>query len=292
MTDQQYYQNSANWGSYQYVTLDELVNNYMLINVGDDQLISNIRRYKALFYAKQAVKEMSFDASREAKSIEYIVGSDLKMILPHDYVNYVRLSLEINGELLPMSESLSRISTPAYVQDANNDLTFDINGNVITGQSELDIRRLDQSIYSGPGAYNGCSGWCLDGNWYFDGQAGGSFGLETDRANTNGTFTINKQSGIIDFANNITGQRVVLEYISDGLKVDDSEVRIHKMAESYVYAYITWCILDSKVNIQEYIVRRAMNKKSSLLRNLKLRLSNIKAGNLLMIMRGQNKQIK
>ena len=44
MTDQQYYQNSANWGSYQYVTLDELVNNYMLINVGDDQLISNIRR--------------------------------------------------------------------------------------------------------------------------------------------------------------------------------------------------------------------------------------------------------
>jgi hypothetical protein len=49
-----------------------------------------------------------------------------------------------------MSESLSRISTPAYVQDANNDLTFDINGNVITGQSELDIRRLDQSLYSGP----------------------------------------------------------------------------------------------------------------------------------------------
>ena len=292
MTDQQYYQNSANWGSYQYVTLDELVNNYMLINVGDDQLISNIRRYKALFYAKEAVKEMSFDTSREARSIEYIVGSDLKMILPHDYVNYVKLSLEINGILLPMSESLSRISTPAYVQDANNDLTFDINGNVITGQSELDIRRIDQSLYSGPGVYNNCMGWCFGGNWYFDGQAGGRFGLETDRANVNGTFTINKRSGVIDFANNITGQRVVLEYISDGLEVDDSEVRIHKMAEKYVYAYITWCILDSKVNIQEYIVRRARDKKSSLLRNLKIRLSNIKAGNLLMIMRGQNKQIK
>lgn len=292
MTDQQYYQNSANWGSYQYVTLDELVNNYMLINVGDDQLISNIRRYKVLFYAKEAVKEMNFDASREAKSIEYIVGSDLNMILPHDYVNCVRLSLEIDGVLLPMSEDLSQISSPAYVQDANNDLTFDIDGNVITGESELDIRRLDQSLYSGPGVYNNCMGWCFGGNWYFDGQAGGRFGLETDRANVNGTFRINKRSGVINFANNITGQRVVLEYISDGLEDGDTAVRIHKMAAKYVNAYITWCILDSKVNIQEYIVRRARDKKSSLLRNLKIRLSNIKAGNLLMIMRGQNKQIK
>ena len=292
MTDQQYYQNSANWGSYQYVTLDELVNNYMLMNVGDDQLVNNIRRYKVLFYAKEAVKEMNFDASREAKSIEYIVGSELNMILPHDYVNYVRLSLEINGALLPMSEDLSQISTPAYVQDSSNDLTFDINGNVITGESELDIRRLDQSLYSGPGAYNGCWGWCLDGSWYFNGQAGGRYGLETDRANANGTFRINKRSGVINFASNITGQRVVLEYISDGLEEGDTEVRIHKMAEKYVYAYITWCILDSKINIQEYVVKRARDKKSALLRNLKIRLSNIKAGNLLMVMRGQDKQIK
>lgn len=292
MTDQQYYETEANWGSYQYVSLTDLVNNYMLINVGDDQLVSNVRRYKVLFYAKEAVKELNYDSARESKSIEYIVGSDLKMILPHDYVNIVKLSLEVNGVLLPMTESLSRISTPAYVQDANNDLTFDIDGNVITGESELDVRRLDQSLYSGPGAYNGCMGWCLDGNWYFDFQSGGRYGLNTDRANANGTFTINKNSGIIDFASNITGQRVVLEYITDGLEDGDTNVQVHKMAEKYVYSYISWCILDSKINIQEYIVRRARDKKSSLLRNLKIRLSRIKAGELLMVMRGQDKQIK
>lgn len=292
MTDQQYYENEENWGSYQYVSLSDIVNNYMLIHVGNDKLVNNVRRYDILFFAKEAVKELNFDASREVKAIEYIVGSDLNMILPHDYVNYVRLSLEVDGVLFPMSENLSEISARAYIQDSNNDLTFDINGNVITGESELDVRRLDQSLYTGPGAYNGCMGWCVGGDWYFGYQIGSRYGLETDRANSNGTFRINKKTGVINFASNIVGQRVVLEYITDGLEEGDTGTQIHKMAEKYVYSYITWCILDNKIGIQEYIVRRARDKKSALLRNLKIRLSNIKAGNLLMVMRGKDKRIK
>ena len=44
--------------------------------------------------------------------------------------------------------------------------------------------------------------------------------------------------------------------------------------------------------MQEYIVRRAQKDKSSLLRNAKIRLSNIHPGRLLMNLRGQDKWIK
>lgn len=290
MTEEVYYSDDANWGSYQYVSINDIVNNYMLNNVGDDKLVNNTQRHLVLFYAKEAVKELTFDSLREVNVIEYIVQDDLKMILPHDYVNYVRLSLEVNGVLLPMSQNLSEISAKKYIQDSNGDLTFDINGNVVTGQSELDIRRLEQSLYTGPGIYSGCYGWCVDGDWYFGFSFGSRYGLNTAEANANGTFRINKKSGVINFASNISGQRVVLEYISDGLY--DGSAQVHKMAEKFVYAYITWCILDSKIGIQEYIIRRARDKKSALLRNLNIRLGQQHAGDLLMVMRGKDKRLK
>ena len=85
----------------------------------------------------------------------------------------------------------------------------------------------------------------------------------------------------------------MLEYISDGLENnDDSKITVHKLAEDYLYSYIKWAILDNRIGIQEYVVRRAMKDKSAKLRNAKLRLSNIKAGRLLMPLRARDKWIK
>ena len=51
-------------------------------------------------------------------------------------------------------------------------------------------------------------------------------------------------------------------------------------------------ILNSKYGVQEYIVRRTQKRKSALLRNAKIRLSNIHPGRLLMNLRGQSKWLK
>ena len=51
ITDYAYYQNSGNnpndqnWGSYQYVSLSDIVNNFMLMYQGNHELINNINRY-------------------------------------------------------------------------------------------------------------------------------------------------------------------------------------------------------------------------------------------------------
>ena len=86
---------------------------------------------------------------------------------------------------------------------------------------------------------------------------------------------------------------MVLEYVSDGMEGgDDSKISVNKLFEEYIYAYIKYSILNSRLGVQEYIVRRAQKDKSSLLRNAKIRLSNIHPGRLLMNLRGQDKWIK
>jgi hypothetical protein len=67
---------------------------------------------------------------------------------------------------------------------------------------------------------------------------------------------------------------------------------VNKLFEEYIYAYINYCILDSKLGVQEYIVNRARKRKTALLRNAKIRISNIHPSRLLMAMRGQDKWIK
>ena len=67
---------------------------------------------------------------------------------------------------------------------------------------------------------------------------------------------------------------------------------MNKLFEEFIYAYIKFSILNSQIGVQEYIVNRARKDKSSLLRNAKIRLSNIHPGRLLMNLRGQDKWLK
>ena len=86
---------------------------------------------------------------------------------------------------------------------------------------------------------------------------------------------------------------MVLEYVSDGMMGgDDSQVMVNKLFEEYVYAYIQYAILNSKLGVQEYVVNRAKKNKSALLRNAKIRISNIHPGRLLMNLRGRDKWLK
>ena len=91
----------------------------------------------------------------------------------------------------------------------------------------------------------------------------------------------------------MAGNLCIVEYVSDGMENgDDSLVTVNKLFEEYVYAYIQYAILNSKFGVQEYVVNRARKRSSSLLRNAKIRISNIHPGRLLQNMRGMDKWIK
>ena len=73
---------------------------------------------------------------------------------------------------------------------------------------------------------------------------------------------------------------------------NDAEIYVNKLFEEFVYAYIRYAIVSSRLGVQEYIVSRARKEKSALLRNAKIRISNIHPGRLLMNLRGRDKWIK
>ena len=73
---------------------------------------------------------------------------------------------------------------------------------------------------------------------------------------------------------------------------DDSKISVNKLFEEYVYASIQYAILNSKFGVQEYVVGRARKRSSALLRNAKIRISNIHPGRLIQNIRGMDKWIK
>ena len=304
LSQYQYYDNNggspqeANWGSYQYVSLTDIVNNFLLMYSGNHSLINNEERYKVLFHAKRAIQELNYDAFKEVKVLELSVVDSLRFVLPHDYVNWVRISMYKDGWLRPLTENIQTLSSNAYLQDQKGNILFDQNGNILQPQySDIDFDRLmktKKSIYLNQGnQFDGQYGWNYDGMWYFDYGIGDAFGLNTETANFNPTFNIDKKAGVINFDSSMAGELCILEYISDGMEGgDNSLITVNKLFEQYVYAAIKYEILNAKFGVQEYIIQRAKKDRRALLANAKIRISNIHPGRLLMNLRGMDKLIK
>tara|TARA_R110002020_G_scaffold33402_7_gene101737 strand:- start:825 stop:1748 length:924 start_codon:yes stop_codon:yes gene_type:complete len=304
LTGYQYYENEgnapedANWGSYQYVSLADIVNNFLLMYQGNHEIINNVNRYKILFHAKRAIQELNYDAFKEIKALELNVCDNLRFVLPPDYVNWVRISVYKNGVLYPLTENIQVNGAEAYLQDNDCRILFDNLGNILRPDSStIDIQRITggkKSIYLNQNSiYNNSEGYFYDGQWYFDFQIGARFGLNTETANANPTFRIDKKGGVINFSSGVAGELVILEYVSDGMEGgDDTLVTVNKLFEEYVYAAIAHDIVNSRFGIQEYIVNRYRKRRSALLKNAKIRISNINPSRLLMNLRGQAKLIK
>ena len=260
---------------------------------------------KTILKSQTSVKiEFDYEIYNESSELlttgySMLVFVDMKSgrpILPPDYVNYVRISVYNDGVLRPLSENIQVMSSNSYLQDNNCNVLFDQNGDILEGTSMLDYDRLtkqNKTIYLGGGPFYGKYGWTIDGNWVFDYKVGARFGLNTETANANPTYNIDKANGVINFSSDMSDQLCILEYISDGMEGgDDSKVSVNKFFEEYIYAYIKYALLNNKTGINEYVVNRAKKDKTALLRNAKIRISNMHPGRLLMNLRGQNKWLK
>jgi hypothetical protein len=303
INQQQYYTNNGvnptdnNWGSYQYISLTDIMKNFQLMYSGNHSLVNNVNRYKILFHAKRAVQELNYDAFKEIKALELTVYDDLRFVLPSDYVNWVKLHLFENNTLRELTENIQVQSSLAYIQSATSTFTYDSSNNVNTEQSDLDTARKNgalNSIYLNQNNEDDASSNCINcDDDIYNTRIGARYGLNTETANINPTFTIDKKAGVINFDSTMANKQCVLQYISDGMENgNDSQISINKLFEEYIYAYIQYALLNSKFGVQEYIVNRAKKNKQALLRNAKIRLSNIHPSRLLMNLRGENKWIK
>jgi hypothetical protein len=287
-----------NYGSYAYITLNDIINNFMVAYVGEGKLIQQVKRTDVIFHAKRSLQEFSYDTLKSIKSQELTVPHSLSVILPQDYVNYVKLAwIDHHGIKHPIypTNNLTTIPYEKPLQDNNGEPLQDNFGSNIEGTSitELRWKKNNNDIVNDYGN----NGWGAMGygygydQWLYYGFFGERYGLDPQYSNSNGWFTIDDREGKISFSSNLINKIIVFEYISDGLAYD-LDTRVPKLAEEAMYAHIIHAIISLRVNQPEYIINRLKQEKSAKLRNAKIRLSNIKLEEITQVLRGQSKWIK
>ena len=284
-----------NYGSYSYIKLDDIINNFLVAYVGDGKLITSCKRTDLMFHAKRGLQEFSYDTLKSIKSQELNIPPGLSVVLPQDYVNYTKISwIDQLGVKRPIYPANNLTTNPFEnpIQDSKGVPTQDNFGNNAEGTSitEERWRTADDTLINQDDIedlYN--EGY---DSWGWDEQLlGQNYGLDPQYAQVNGWFTINHREGKMSFSSNLAGALIVLEYISDGL-ASDMDTRVPKLAEEALYAHISHAIVASRINQPEYIVRRLKQERSAKLRNAKLRLSNIKLDEIVQVMRGKSKWLK
>jgi hypothetical protein len=285
-----------NYGGYQYITLNDAIDNFMVGYVGDGKIIQTAKKSDVLFFAKRTLQEFSYDTLKSIHSQELTIPASLNIVLPQDYVNYVNVSwIDTYGVKRPIfpTNNLTTIPYNTPVQDNKGVPTQDnfgeniegtsitkerfdsMNTNILNNDFDLD----DWAYFSNAYGYNG--------NW----NMGQFYGADPQYSNVNGYFTIDEREGKMSFSSDLADKLIVLEYVSDGLAYD-KDTKVPKLAEEALYASILHYIVSTRANQPEYLVQRLRRDKSSKLRNAKIRLSNIKLTEIVQVMRGKSKWIK
>ena len=279
---QQEYYETNNLGSYQYIALADIINNFIISYVGDDKIITTAKKNEVAFHAQRAIQELNYDTLRSVKAYEMEVPPSLSLPLPHDYVNYVKVSwTDANGvERLVIPNRFS--STPdAILQDDQYNYLFDTE----TGDLVLSNFSETENLWKANVA-NDAQETMYDQEL----NMGTRYGLNPETVTKNGAFYIDEAKGKISFSADFVGKILIIKYVSDGLSTDD--IKVHKFAEEAIYKHIAYSIVSAKAQVPEYQVRRLQKERYAATRKAKLRLSNLKIEELTQVMRGKSKQIK
>ena len=289
-----------NYGGYEYISIKDIVNNFIVGYVGQDKLIPRVNRTDVIFHAKRGLQEFSYDTLKSIKSQELTVPDNLSVTIPQDYVNYVKLSW-VDGKgvkhtIYPTELTSSPFETP--VQDAVGEIVQDnfednVEGTSITnerwqGNNTSSITGLGVGNSNNPDVF--MYDWWGENSWGYGGFYGQRYGGDPVNMQMNGWFNIDERRGAFNFSSDLKSKLILLEYISDGLAYD-LDTKVPKLAEEAMYQHILYSILSTRTATVS-LAPLYKKQRYAALRNAKLRLSNIKLDEIVQVMRNKSKWIK
>jgi hypothetical protein len=161
-TQQAYYQGN-NFGNYQFVSLKDIINQFMMVYVGEEKIIPKAKRTDVAFHAQRALAELSFDTLKSYKTQEIVVPASLQMILPHDYVNYTRImwsdSSGIKHPIYPTRDTQNPFSVE---QDSDGNYVFPPSAPLLVNTDGLKDVLLPPWYKTDPMAHNFGTGYAYD----------------------------------------------------------------------------------------------------------------------------------
>jgi len=290
------------YGNYRYIPLSEIIDSFVATYVGESKLCEKVQLNDINFHAIRALQELSYDTITSTKDWEVTVPSTLVLVMPIDYVNYIKLSWsDSNGieKIIYPTSKTSNARVPllgttygGFLNTNDGDLDYDdpnsnnnfesatsaaYNASSISEAGDLDADEVDD---------------------YYGGLVGGRFGIDPQYAQANGSFYIDESVGKFHFSSNLSGKTLVLRYLSDGISstnsggIDLTTSLVPKLAEEAIYKHILYGVLSARTDVDPNVLINIKRERFAQTRNAKLRLSNLKLEELTQVLRGNSKQIK
>ena len=134
-TPSTYYANPGQFGEYQFIYLSEIIENFTAAYIGEGKILQNALKGDISFHAHRALQELHYDTLKSCKDMEIEVCPSLKMPVPNDYVNYIKLAWTDSNGIEHVIYPATKTSNPdpaSYLHDFNcadipteDDLTSD-----------------------------------------------------------------------------------------------------------------------------------------------------------------------
>ena len=172
-THLEYYQGN-NLGNYQFTSLSDIINQFMVVYVGENKVIPKANVVDVAFHAQRALQELSFDTFKSIKAYQIDLPPSLTMSLPHDYVNYTKLSWVDNAGIkhplystkhtsnpfqIKQEADSGNYSFPAFVEAVTNGSFSNVTGTDPDNWIVKDVGDFQGNYQSGVGVFNGKLAW-------------------------------------------------------------------------------------------------------------------------------------
>ena len=110
--EQAYYGDSGNHGSYQFISLTEIIDSFRAAYVGPGKICEKVMDQDITYFALRGLQELSYDTLKSTKDWEIVVPATLVMVMPVDYVNYVKLTWSDSAGIEHIIYPTSKTSNP------------------------------------------------------------------------------------------------------------------------------------------------------------------------------------
>jgi hypothetical protein len=299
---QTYYGTNGDHGSYQYIPLSEIIDSFAATYVGKGKLCENVVLNDVTFHAIRGLQELSYDTIKSTKDWEVEIPATLVLVMPLDYVNYVKLSWSDSNGIERVIYPTSKTSNPLNIEepveawggfttDPTNTATADLD---YTEASDTNASYLSNTA-SDIGSVDADN---IDDE--YGNLVEARYGIDPQHAQANGSFFIDESAGKFHFSSNISGKTVVLRYISDGIAatsnadqaINLTKSLVPKLAEEAIYKHVLYGVLLARKDTPGGLLAQIKKERFAETRKAKLRLSNIKLEELTQILRGSSKIIK
>jgi len=282
----EYYEQEELWGGYQFITLEKVVNDYLSLR-DDDDYTSRVGRDKIIIQAKRGIRELFASAMHQIRGQQLTLSDNLMIVLPQDYVNYVRVSwVDSDGILHPMASNKNLSMARRYLQDNVGGILLDNEGYEFEDDGGQQGNGLGYKKYE----------ICCDDHYH---GYNSHFRPNKDFSNDypNGSFNIDTERGFIRFSSNVKSREIVLEYISDGLYIgtdaqDERNIKIHKFADSCLRSFIYYELIKQRRNIPMGEKALARKEYYNDLRLLKRKMNPIRLADFMQAFKSANKWVK